>query len=284
MTSRGSLATKGKKSSGKRAKDSQEYRPGLSGEEKAARHRKAQQQYRARSTDIHGKQRIYAAEKRARRRRCDPPKALKKAVEHVQEAQQADDISLPPSDLSFRDFRAPSYISFPTLPRGESEEPMLGTTGSPSPDELIACDALADLAQGGPRLDHAGVPVARSKAASLSNVTASLRLSARCRVAWRRPPLQATGTFGLLTHVQSAQMRVALMNREPPHPPTPEERSRWAVFPPGDFDRAFTMSYGRYNAVDSWRLWVNVAMAMWPEDSDELNPVSNGARQNVRTP
>ncbi|KAJ7034877.1 hypothetical protein C8F04DRAFT_1182880 [Mycena alexandri] len=245
----------------------------------------------------------------ARRRRRDPPKPPKQAaggsrlVERGEEAQQADDdCSLPPSDFTFQDFRAPSYITFASLPRGESEEPILGTAGSPSPDELIACDALADLAHGGPRVnntvaapaDQAGVGVTQFNVMSVSNATESLRLSARSSVgiaALIEPmetslinlprgvtaatpaqlvSLQTTGSFGLLSHVQSAQMRVAMMNREPPRPSTSEERSQWAIFPPGEFDRTNAMTYGRYNAIDSWRLWVNVAMLLFSEE--ELDP------------
>ncbi|KAJ7709416.1 hypothetical protein B0H16DRAFT_1480914 [Mycena metata] len=321
---RGTRAEKVSKSNGKRVKESEGYRPGLSKEEKAARHRKAQREYRARCpfslANVGPGIRNFAkssactlqksesnippsAAIRAHRRRRAPPKPPKQAdggsrpVERGDEAQHADDnCSLLPSDLTFQDFRAPSYITFASLPRGESEEPLLGTAGSPSPDELIACDALADLAHGGPRVDTAADQAGVGVAQSVSNVTESLRLSARSFIgvaALIEPmetsliqlprgvtpatpaqlvSLHTTGSFGLLSHVQSAQMRVALMNREPPRPSTSEERSQWAIFPPGEFDRSGAMAYGRYTAVDSWRLWANVAMLLFSEE--ELDPVS----------
>jgi hypothetical protein len=54
--------------------------------------------------------------------------------------------------LSFQDHRAPDWLSFPGSELEDSERPEVGTTGSPTPDERIACTALAELAQG-PALD-----------------------------------------------------------------------------------------------------------------------------------
>ncbi|KAJ7036395.1 hypothetical protein C8F04DRAFT_1257959 [Mycena alexandri] len=263
MTTKQSPIAKLKKPKRKVARDSP-FRPGLTEEEregKAARHRKAQREYQARSMDICEKQRIYAAEKRAAvkaRRRCrDPPKPPKKVVA-AEEHAQAENDSLPPSDITFNDFRAASYLSFPDLARDASEEPIIGTAGSPSPDERIACDALAALAQGGPYVDKAHETAssdsARSTTFTDSKVSAA-RLPSGVAPLTRTQVIsvQSTGAVGRLTHVQSAQMRVALMNRTPPLPATPELRSRWAEPPLAGFDRLEAMDEGRFSALNHWR-------------------------------
>ncbi|KAJ7733636.1 hypothetical protein B0H16DRAFT_1732185 [Mycena metata] len=256
-----------KRPSRQATRDSQGYRPGLTKEEKAARHRKAQRDYRARTPQLREKQRISAAEKRAavkaRRRRHDPPKPRKKPVA-IEEQTECD--SPPPSEIAFRDFRASSYLSFPTLVRDASEEPIIGSVASPTPEERIACDALADLANGGHRTDttsHSAdskSPTLLSARFSTCTTFTDTKISAA-----RLPPgvapltrtqvisVRDTGTVGHLTRVQSAQMRVAIINRSPPVPPTQEQRSRWAQPPPPGFDRAEAMDEARFDALYDWR-------------------------------
>ncbi|KAJ7178244.1 hypothetical protein C8R46DRAFT_1029732 [Mycena filopes] len=252
-----------------------EHRCRLSKEEKAESHRRAQRKYRAGSTDLREKQRLYAAEKRAavkaRRRVRDPPKPtrLKKPA------------SLPSSDVPFQDFRAGSDVSFPTFVRAASEQPRVGTAGSPTPDERLACDALADLAQGGPRAITDGGPVdlrdVLSEQRSETSMARAALLTAPMETSLGKLPtglapltetqiasVERSGAVGILTRVQSIQMRVALMNREPPPPSTGVERSRWAVNPPVVFDRFCNMSHGGFRAVEWWRYWAS--------DLEQLDP------------
>ncbi|KAJ6455103.1 hypothetical protein C8R47DRAFT_1082900 [Mycena vitilis] len=124
-------------------------------EEKARRHRKAQAEYRARNPHLREKERIKAAERnlalKANRRRWDPPKVPKVATtqssrpESVQHGLVG---SIEDKTHSFRDPRARSDLSFAGKPRGDSEEPAAGTSDSPTPEERLACSALAQLAQG----------------------------------------------------------------------------------------------------------------------------------------
>lgn len=222
--------------------------------------------------------RVSAAVK-ARRRRHDPPKPRKKPVA-IEEQTECD--SPPPSEIAFRDFRASSYLSFPTLVRDASEEPIIGSVASPTPEERIACDALADLANGGHRTDTTSHS-ADSKSPTLlsaryvcsrnfSSQLISYPRFSTCTTftdtkisAARLPPgvapltrtqvisVRDTGTVGHLTRVQSAQMRVAIINRSPPLPPTQEQRSRWAQPPPPGFDRAEAMDEARFDALYDWR-------------------------------
>ncbi|KAJ6489323.1 hypothetical protein C8R47DRAFT_1196127 [Mycena vitilis] len=124
-------------------------------EEKARRHRKAQAEYRARNPHLREKERIKAAERnlalKANRRRWDPPKVPKVATtqssrpESVQHGLVG---SIEDKTHSFRDPRARSDLSFSGKPRRDSEEPAAGTSDSPTPEERLACSALAQLAQG----------------------------------------------------------------------------------------------------------------------------------------
>ncbi|KAJ7022488.1 hypothetical protein C8F04DRAFT_1194485 [Mycena alexandri] len=193
------------------AEDSQGYRPGLITEEKAARHRKAQRDYRAR------------------------------------------------------------HLSFPTLARDTSEEPSVGTVASPTPDERIACDALADLAKGGHRAD-AGSHSAHSQSSTVLSAptkVSTARLPPGLAPLTRRQVISVgnTGAVGYLTRVQFAQMRVALINRTPPLPTTQEQRSRWAEPLPRGFDRAEALDDARFAALYDWRH--KVAKLFCEEDERE---------------
>ncbi|KAJ6457760.1 hypothetical protein C8R47DRAFT_1081925 [Mycena vitilis] len=136
--------------------DSGTYCPGISKDEKARRHRKAQAKYRAANPDIREKQRIYAAERRgnhsaaikSKRRRGD---GLKPTTAESKEAEPdrchpAKSVS---DSYSFQDPRARSYLHDGAgFDREDSEMPVAGTTGSPTRDERLAVTALAELAEG----------------------------------------------------------------------------------------------------------------------------------------
>ncbi|KAJ7024214.1 hypothetical protein C8F04DRAFT_1270540 [Mycena alexandri] len=273
-----SSSPKLKKPGSQATKGSQGYRPGITEEEKAARHRKAQRDYRARAPHLREKQRIHAAEKRAamkaHRCRCNPPKPPKNAIT-IEDQGKSD--SLPPSELQFPDFRASSDLSFPTLARDASEEPIIGSVASPTPEERIACDALADLANGGRCTDAASYSADSKSSTVLSSPLSTCMAFSNTKVSTPRLPpgvapltrrqvisVRNTGTVGHLTHVQSAQMRVALINCSPPLPTTQEQRSQWAEPPPSGVDRAEAMDDGRFAALYDWRY--RVAQLFCKED------------------
>ncbi|KAJ6463596.1 hypothetical protein C8R47DRAFT_1079886 [Mycena vitilis] len=132
----------------------------LSNEEKARRHRKAQADYRARfaSSNPHVREfeRTRAIERsvalKLYRRRWDPPKGgqvvLEPAVDLSEPSGERSELEV--SDAhSFRDPRALYDLSFePGLARDDSEEPEAGTSNAPTPQERLACSALAELARG----------------------------------------------------------------------------------------------------------------------------------------
>ncbi|KAJ6480004.1 hypothetical protein C8R47DRAFT_1218931 [Mycena vitilis] len=147
-TTKATSSTKGKASHPKR----------LSKEEKARRHRKAQADYRARNPHVREIERAKALERsvalKLYRRRWDPPKrsqvvpepgahSAEPCEEHSGGEISADD------HYSFRDPRARYDLNFDSgLARDDSEEPEAGTSNAPTPDERLACSALAELAQG----------------------------------------------------------------------------------------------------------------------------------------
>jgi hypothetical protein len=91
---------------------------------------------------------------KARRRRWDPPKLSKVVPEsaelrsEIQSEHGGHEVS---DSHSFRDPRARSDLSFSGCERQDSERPAAGTSDSPTPDERLACTALAELAQGVPQ-------------------------------------------------------------------------------------------------------------------------------------
>ncbi|KAJ7776200.1 hypothetical protein B0H16DRAFT_1712577 [Mycena metata] len=151
--------------------------------------------------------------------------------------------------------------------RGESELPGVGSGRcSPTPDERLACAALTALAQhtGGSirrvlgeqhhNVDppHNANSVARSTFLDANQLEGSC-LATEAQASWVSPfqddfiesiftdlpagvapltagqmeSLRATGTIGLLTPVQSAQMRVAALNSREFTAPTADETAGW---------------------------------------------------------
>ncbi|KAJ7471587.1 hypothetical protein B0H11DRAFT_1919431 [Mycena galericulata] len=101
-----------------------------------------------------GSSNIYSAAEKCNRRRWDPPKTPKAVTpptegpsEQPQEASEAESRTTPSFEPSFWDYRAPSHIQlhFPAVE--QSEEGAVGTAASPTSDERVASQALAELAQ-----------------------------------------------------------------------------------------------------------------------------------------
>ncbi|KAJ7881648.1 hypothetical protein B0H13DRAFT_2345091 [Mycena leptocephala] len=283
MSTKRSRATKPKATLCKPPHESQTYVPGLS-EEKARKHRKAQAAYRARNPQIREKQRVQAAERRAAlkasRRRWDPPKRPQ-AISQVQEdiAACTEDPRPGPAasnTFSFQDHRARDGLSFPGSELEDSERPAAGTTGSPTPDERIACTALAELAQGPMQFDADKSPTACQKSPTFAGSVHSkdsvleraMQLTSTEASGVRFPPkffledgpvalasrtgklpagvtplsrvqelkLHYTGNVGQLTPVQSAQILVAKTNAGTLIRPTLAERMAWRVEPTISWD------------------------------------------------
>ncbi|KAJ7030881.1 hypothetical protein C8F04DRAFT_1186357 [Mycena alexandri] len=179
MTKRSVLPKPAKTTRHKRSNDDLWYHPRMSKVDKAAQHAKNQAIYRARHPEMREKERLRSAQRRATtkavRRRRDPPKQTPSidrfdAEVHNPPSEDAapngPSQALSQSTLSFRDYRARDYLILEdaraTTPvRAESELPGAGSSRcSPTPDEWLACDALAALADGG--LLGAGVTDTRS--------------------------------------------------------------------------------------------------------------------------
>lgn len=92
----------------------------------------------------------YRAATKAKRRRWDTPKpsgAVPQTVEHASKTEREDAGPDEVSDAhSFQDLRALSDLSFSVRERQDSEMPSASQTDSPTPDERLACRALAELA------------------------------------------------------------------------------------------------------------------------------------------
>ncbi|KAJ7893534.1 hypothetical protein B0H13DRAFT_1886334 [Mycena leptocephala] len=285
MSIKRSRATMHKHAARKPPHDFQTYVPGVCEEEKARSHRKVQAAYRARNPQIREKQQVQAAERRAalkaNRRRWDPPKRPK-AIPLAQEEGPApctedQQVRAAVSDiLSFQDHRAPDWLSFPGSELEDSERPEVGTTGSPTPDERIACTALAELAQGpalDAQFDAEESPTAYNKKTTSirskdSVLERAMQLSSTVASGVRFPPqfflddgplvlasqtgklpagvtplsrvqelkLHYTGNVGPLTPVQSAQILVAQTNAGTLTRPTLAEQMAWRVRPTISWD------------------------------------------------
>ncbi|KAJ7808102.1 hypothetical protein B0H13DRAFT_2385973 [Mycena leptocephala] len=149
--------------------------------------------------------------------------------------------------------------------------PAAGTTGSPTPDERIACTALAELAQGPMQFDADKSPTACQKSPHLCRLCSlkglvlerAMQLTSTEASGVRFPPqffledgpvvlasrtgklpagvtplsrvqelkLHYTGNVGQLTPVQSAQILVAKTNAGTLTRPTLAERMAWHVEP-----------------------------------------------------
>ncbi|KAJ7022250.1 hypothetical protein C8F04DRAFT_1194659 [Mycena alexandri] len=201
------------------------------------------------------------AANKAARRRQDAPKLVSKTpsidgdLDERHEAELARRSSTrTPSEsvFSFQDYRAKDYFV------------LEAARCSPTPDERLVCDALAALANGAggsigrvaTEPSHsAGAPARASPPPAMACTVEEAEIGRLSRKAesWVSPfqdefvdstfthlpegvapltvfqkeSLRTTGTIGLLTPVQSAQMRVATLNAGALTPPTPEEAAGW---------------------------------------------------------
>ncbi|KAJ7616998.1 hypothetical protein DFH06DRAFT_1145327 [Mycena polygramma] len=268
-----SRARKKKKIGQKGREDEDTYQPGLSKQERAVAHRKAQAKYRARlsggvkrNPEIREKQRVQAAERRAiakaKRRRWDRPKAPK----------------APSPSQSAHPSQRGSHLTFLESDRQQSRMPDVGTTGSPSPDEQIAVLALAELAEGGASFDRqrptAMVLEARqswdsvlhvpmhfpphfslgdgpiSIAAQAGNLPSGVTALSRVQ----EIEVRCTGCVSQLTPVQSAQIFVAELNARELTAPTAAEVVQWGVRP--DLRSWDHVSYLQGRNINGWRVAV----------------------------
>ncbi|KAJ6518327.1 hypothetical protein C8R47DRAFT_1062843 [Mycena vitilis] len=258
---------KSKPPANKATKDTEDFCPGIPEDEKARRHRKAQAKYRAKNPEIREKQRIYAAQRRAtikaKRRRWDGPKNTR--MRSAEPEPEAEDDSVP-DGYSFQDPRARSDVDRGAdCQRDVSEMPVMGTTGSPTPDECLAATALAELAEG------EGVIPPALKGSSLMvpyfppNYTLGNSPMAVAARAGELPagvtPLSRLQGLKLyyghmveLSPVQSAQIYVAELNTGALTPPTDAEATEWGIR--GDTATWGCLTYGQGHAVTVWRTTV----------------------------
>ncbi|KAJ6457564.1 hypothetical protein C8R47DRAFT_1247123 [Mycena vitilis] len=282
-----SRRAKPKPPANKATKDAEEFSPSIPEDEKARRHRKAQAKYRAKNPEIREKQRIYAAQRRAsvkaKRRRWDGPKHTR--TRSAEPEPQVEDDSVP-DGYSFQDPRARSDLQGGAdQERDISEMPVMGTTGSPTPDECLAATALAELAEGegegvihGPENQAGSRDSVLERAMQLSSVESSLMApyfppnyalgETPMAVAARAGELPAGVTplsrlQGLKLHyghmvelspVQSAQIYVAELNTGALTPPTDAEAAQWGLRP--DTATWGCLTYGQGHAVTVWRTTV----------------------------
>ncbi|KAJ7467364.1 hypothetical protein B0H11DRAFT_1921401 [Mycena galericulata] len=279
------------------------YSPRCSAEEKAASHRKASAKYYARHPHIRERRRIQvaekSAEKKAKKRRWDPPKRPKavstlvgsssnaSGIERAAEVGARNDQPLdsqihdepqasvtqgaaapegashtgttPSHEPSFWDPRSRSFLNIQFSPREVSEKGDAGTAASPNSDERIASQALAALATGVPQ-------------AHLSE--SSLELGVQLTPARSSPaasPSRAVRNFSTgidcLSAAQMALMHVAHRNSGPLTPPTEEDAARWRLHPylgGGGVDR------DRHSLINAWRLIVCKAHRRARLNGDEV--------------
>ncbi|KAJ7037096.1 hypothetical protein C8F04DRAFT_1180817 [Mycena alexandri] len=283
MTQR-SLSTKlPRKTRRKPSNDSSWGLPRITEVEKAARHRKSQAVYRARHPELREKERLRSLQRRtaakAAKGRRDPAKrAHSSASVDTHPEERRDEAPICPSStevrsdsgftFQFQDYRATDYLILEdaqpnTPPRALSEVPGVGSVRySPTPDERLACDALAALAHG--TVSDIGLTIeadyhsrvdAQKHVSDDTPVSIAINEADRAWLAttWVSPfqddfidstftelpagvaPLTASqmeslrvkGTIGLLTPVQSAQMRVVSLNTGKLTAPTAADAGGW---------------------------------------------------------
>ncbi|KAJ6507642.1 hypothetical protein DFH09DRAFT_1101032 [Mycena vulgaris] len=239
------------------------YTPGISAEEKAARHRKAVAEHYARNPEIRERRRKQVAEKRAavkaNKRRWDPPKKTLLPPDYT--AASGDAASS--EQGRFFDPRADSTVytkSWNPDPEAETPSEVGGAVGTAltSPGRA-ECDALAAPSEGEaaplaedqhPHSAHS-VDSVLERAMCLSSLDNELvpqlfpagfddQLSCNGDLHTLPPgvtPLSAAQTEQMkagtlvLTPVQAAQIRVAENNAAQLTPPTSEEKARWVAAP-----------------------------------------------------
>ncbi|KAJ7846130.1 hypothetical protein B0H13DRAFT_1907972 [Mycena leptocephala] len=273
MSTKRSRATKPKATLCKPPHESQPMFQGILSEEKARKHRKAQAAYRARP--------VAAG--------WDPPKrpqAISQAQEDIAACTEDPRPGPAASDtFSFQDHRARDGLSFPGSELEDSERPAAGTTGSPTPDERIACTALAELAQGPMQFDADKSPTACQKSPTFAGsvhskdsvleramqltstdfrgalpppilledgpVVLASRTGAQAALHWQRRTAD-TGTISANPH---SQTNAGTLTR-----PTLAERMAWHVEPIISWDylssEASYISYSQGCAMNAWRLEV----------------------------
>ncbi|KAJ7149777.1 hypothetical protein C8R43DRAFT_1128267 [Mycena crocata] len=152
MTTTTTSRNKHKNHRQKTSNDIETYKPGLTKEEKAKRHRKAVSLHYTTHPEVRERRRLQAVQRRTdaklKKRRWDPPRERRrKPSSHMDDVGSIGSIAAGASVLNQNDFEG-SIIPPPLTSCSADFERVPSGGGSRTSAEQIACDALAALAEG----------------------------------------------------------------------------------------------------------------------------------------